>query len=520
MLLLILDFELLSGRCFRCFHAPDFNNATCLIAHSFKGEGKMKIKKRKKSTLFRRYFKSSVITVLVAFIFFGFTLMIFIAGQWWNDKVENLTDNARNISDIYTDMLDGKTEMDEGFIKSTLNTINMATVSDYFISDLNGKVILCADENNTICNKHAELEISADHISRAIDGGFSDYSSMDEFGEGRFLVAVPVKTDNKPVAIVFAVEDAITGLLPYISSIMAAFWVITLITLIIVFTAIFFITKGITDPLSEMEAVTSHIAKGDFSHRVKGNYKNRDFTQFANSLNKMADELAIEDESRKNFVANVSHELKTPMTSIAGFIDGILDGTIPPEDEKKYLRIVSTEVKRLSRMVVSMLNLSKIEAGEISINLKEYDIANQIFETLLSFEKRIDDGKINISGFENMGVVPVKADKDLIQQVLYNLIDNAIKFSHFDSKITIETNSRNGKAYISIKDYGMGIPKDCVTKIWERFYKTDLSRGRDKRGTGLGLSIVKEIIEAHDENINVISTEGVGTEFIFTLSLI
>ncbi len=517
MLLLILDFELLSGRCFRCFHAPDFNNATCLIAHSFKGEGKMKIKKRKKSTLFRRYFKSSVITVLVAFIFFGFTLMIFIAGQWWNDKVENLTDNARNISDIYTDMLDGKTEMDEGFIKSTLNTINMATVSDYFISDLNGKVILCADENNTICNKHAELEISADHISRAIDGGFSDYSSMDEFGEGRFLVAVPVKTDNKPVAIVFAVEDAITGLLPYISSIMAAFWVITLITLIIVFTAIFFITKGITDPLSEMEAVTSHIAKGDFSHRVKGNYKNRDFTQFANSLNKMADELAIEDESRKNFVANVSHELKTPMTSIAGFIDGILDGTIPPEDEKKYLRIVSTEVKRLSRMVVSMLNLSKIEAGEISINLKEYDIANQIFETLLSFEKRIDDGKINISGFENMGVVPVKADKDLIQQVLYNLIDNAVKFTPTNGTIELFAKNDGEKTTVIIRNSGHGVESGEISRIFERFYKVDKSRSYDTKGVGLGLYIVKTIVNMHDGEIHADSKLNQYTEFCFSI---
>lgn len=478
---------------------------------------KLKKSKKRKSTLLRRYFKSTAITIFVALVFFGFTMMIFIAGQWWTDKVYNLTENARSIASTYSKLLDNADSNQESLLKTNLSIMNLATVSDYFIADLDGNVILCAAQNVPVCQKHSELKISPSHMERAVSGGFSDYATMDEFGEGRFLVAVPVKNNGKATAVVFAVEDAITGLLPYISSIMTAIIAIMFIALLVAFLAIYFITKGITEPLSEMEEVTSHIAKGDFSHRVKGNYKDRDFTEFANSLNKMADELAIEDDSRKSFVANVSHELKTPMTSIGGFIDGILDGTIPPEDEKKYLRIVSSEVKRLSRMVVSMLNLSKIEAGEISINLKQYDIAGQIFETLLNFEKRIDEGNINIVGFENMGTVNVKADKDLIQQVLYNLIDNAVKFTPNNGTIKLFAENDKTKTTVVIRNSGQGVSPEEISRIFERFYKVDKSRSYDTKGTGLGLYIVKTIINMHDGEITADSRLGEYTEFRFSI---
>lgn len=289
------------------------------------------------------------------------------------------------------------------------------------------------------------------------------------------------------------------------------------VALLIVFLAIFIITRSITEPLSEMEEVTSHIAKGDFSHRVSGNYKDRDLTAFAQSLNKMADELAVEEQSRRSFVANVSHELKTPMTSIGGFIDGILDGTVPPEDEKKYLQIVSSEVRRLSRMVVSMLNLSKIEAGEVSIRLEEYDVGKQIFETLLSFEKRIDEGRINIEGFEDMGAIFIRADRDLLQQVLYNLIDNAVKFTPKDGTISVFAENDRENTTVVIRNSGQGVSSEEISRIFERFYKVDKSRSYDTKGVGLGLYIVKTIINMHDGRIYADSKLGEYTEFRFVL---
>lgn len=457
------------------------------------------------------------LTISLALVFFGFTMMIFIAGQWWTDKVDALTENARSLATIYSNAADNNRDADDSLLKSTLSIMNAATNSDYFISDLDGNVIMCANENSGVCEKHKKLKISASHMSRAIDGGFSDYATMDEFGEGRFLVAVPIKTNDEVLGVVFAVEDAITGLLPYISSIMTTIMAIMFLALLVTFLAIYFITKSITEPLSEMEEVTSHIAKGDFSHRVNVNYKDRDFSQFASALNKMADELAIEDDSRKSFVANVSHELKTPMTSISGFIDGILDGTIPPEDEKKYLRIVSSEVQRLSRMVVSMLNLSKMEAGEISIKLKKYDIGKQLFETLLSFEKRIDEGNITIEGFEDMGTVFVNADTDLLQQVLYNLLDNAIKFTPKSGVISIRAENDTEKTTVTIRNSGQGISPEEIARIFERFYKVDKSRSYDTKGVGLGLYIVKTIINMHDGEISANSKLGEYTEFSFTI---
>lgn len=468
--------------------------------------------KRRKSTLFRRYFKASAVTVLGAFMFFGLTMLVFVAGQWWTDKVDTLTMNARDIAESYLDA-----QVDQRELKTTLKIMNRATASDYFVADLEGNMIFCDDGDVAVCDKHKKLVVSSVHMDRALAGGFSDYATMDEFGEGRFLVAVPVKNGEESVAVVFAVEDAITGLLPYVSSILSAMFGIMLIALMLVFVSIFRLTRGITEPLSEMGEVTSHIAKGDFSHRVSENHKDRDLSQFAAALNKMADELAIEEKSRRSFVANVSHELKTPMTSIGGFIDGILDGTIPAEDERKYLGIVSSEVKRLSRMVVSMLNLSKIEAGEISINPTQYDVSKQLFETLLSFEKRIDEGRINIEGFEKMGYIPIRADKDLLQQVIYNLIDNAVKFTPENGSISFYAENDHEKTTVIIRNSGAGVASEEISRIFERFYKVDKSRSYDTKGVGLGLYIVKTIINMHDGEITADSKLGEYTEFRFKI---
>ena len=269
-----------------------------------------------------------------------------------------------------------------------------------------------------------------------------------------------------------------------------------------------------------MQKITDHYAKGDFDHKAKENYKNRELNDFAKALNKMGYELKINDDSRKSFVANVSHELKTPMTSIGGFIDGIIDGTIPPAEEKKYLGIVSNEVRRLSRMVVSMLNLSKIEAGEIELSPIIYDVSSQVFETLLSFEKTINEKHIEIEGFEEIGSVLMRADKDLIQQVIYNLIDNAVKFTPEKGTITVFAENNGEVTKVSIRNSGPGISEEEIARIFERFYKVDKSRSYDTKGVGLGLYIVKTIINMHDGEISASSKQGEYTEFAFEIPYI
>ncbi|MBQ1967899.1 MAG: GHKL domain-containing protein, partial [Clostridia bacterium] len=309
----------------------------------------------------------------------------------------------------------------------------------------------------------------------------------------------------------------VTGLLPYVASISQYMAYAVCFVLLFMLIIIYYLTRGITKPLEDMQEVTRHIAKGEFNYRASEDYKQKDINDFAKQLNKMAYELAIDDESRKSFVANVSHELKTPMTTIGGFIDGILDGTIPPEEEKKYLGVVSNEVKRLARMVVSMLNLSKIESGEVPLSPVEYDIGKQVFETMLSFEKKIYENNIEIEGFEEINNVLIKADRDLVQQVLYNLLDNAVKFTPENGTIHIFASNDGKKTYVKIRNSGAGVAPEEISRIFERFYKVDKSRSYDVKGVGLGLYIVKTIINMHDGEISASSKQGEYTEFAFEI---
>ena len=216
-------------------------------------------------------------------------------------------------------------------------------------------------------------------------------------------------------------------------------------------------------------------------------------------------------------MANVSHDFRSPLTSIKGYVEAMTDGTIPPELHEKYLKIILFETERLTDLTQDLLSLNEFDTKTLLLNKETFDIHEVIKRTAAAFEGRCTQKKITIELLFASKYLYVTADKHKIQQVLHNLLDNAVKFSDAGSNITIETTDRGDMIYTSVKDYGIGIPRSALTKIWERFYKTDLSRGKDKKGTGLGLAIVKEIIQAHGENINVVSTEGVGTEFIFSL---
>lgn len=480
------------------------------------------IRKKRKGSLFRRYFGVSVLVVLVAFMFLGFTMLLFNAAQWWQDKTESLSRNVHNIAINYADLekSDYSDEEKEELLFNALEFTYKATLSEYFVSDIDGNVIYCFDSNIVtapLCDKHRTMHISDENIIRAIDDGYTDYTTGGEFGMGKFVVAEPIVVNGKTIGMVFAAEDAVIGFLPYVADIAKALSYAICFVLVIVFIMIYFVTRGIAKPLEEMQEVTAYYSRGEFHYKANENYKKRDFSDFAKALNKMGSELAVTEESRKSFVANVSHELKTPMTSIVGFVDGILDGTIPPEEEKKYLSIVSNEAKRLSRIVVSMLNLSKIEAGEVQLSPKIYDVSSQIFETLLNFEKRIDEKKINIEGFEEMGSVKLRGDRDLIQQVIYNLFDNAVKFTPENGTIWVYAENDGQKTSVRIRNSGTGVKQEEISRIFERFYKVDKSRSFDTKGVGLGLYIVKTIVNMHGGEISAGSKSGEYTEFRFEI---
>lgn len=274
-------------------------------------------------------------------------------------------------------------------------------------------------------------------------------------------------------------------------------------------------TKSVYFPLKKITFAATEYAAGNLNHDIKITSQD-EIGYLANTLNYMSSELNKMEEYQKKFIANVSHDFRSPLTSIKGYLEAIIDGTIPPEMYDKYFKIVISETERLNKLTQGMLTLNTLESKGF-LSRSNFDINRVIKDTAASFEGSCNAKGITFDLTFSDAVQMVYADLGKIQQVLYNLIDNAIKFSHQDSVIYIQSSIRYEKIFISIKDTGIGIPKDSVKKIWDRFYKTDLSRGKDKKGTGLGLSIVKEVIQAHGENIDVVSTQEVGTEFIFSL---
>ncbi|MCD8108569.1 MAG: HAMP domain-containing histidine kinase [Clostridiales bacterium] len=334
--------------------------------------------------------------------------------------------------------------------------------------------------------------------------------------------------------------------------------IVCLAALLVLFVYIFNIYRSIHRIVGQATAY----AEGDYETPTPDHAQD-ELGFISDVMGGMALELSSLEEDQRKFVSNVSHDFRSPLTSIKGYAEAMSDGTIPVEMQGKYLNIIISETERLEKLTQSLLDLNKYSAKGAYIDYSAFDLNDVIRQTVLTFEGRVKDKNITfllkLSGSslyvktdvssaacrtvpanstptlymktdasstadqsDPTNSVPslyVRADSAKIEQVLHNLIDNAVKFSNENSEIIIETTTKNGKAFVSIKDSGIGIPRDSLNKIWERFYKTDLSRGKDRRGTGLGLSIVKEIIHAHHENINVISTEGVGTEFIFSLSL-
>ena len=348
--------------------------------------------------------------------------------------------------------------------------------------------------------------------------GSSQYSVGDYhgyFSEDVFTVIAPVIQDYSPKGYLLIHKD-----LKQTEYMESLFLRTTYITVIVIYILSFMILLAfqffVYRPLSRVTEAARQYASGNLDYEIPVNTED-EMGYLSASLNYMSSQLRDMEDYQKKFVANVSHDFRSPLTSIKGYIEAMCDGTIPPELHEKYLKIILFETERLTDLTQDLLTLNEFDNKNHLLNREKFDIHEMIKNVAASFEGICTQKKISIELVFATKHLEVMADKRKIQQVLYNLLDNAIKFSDMESIIVLETTDRGDKIYTSVKDNGIGIPRSALNKIWERFYKTDLSRGKDKKGTGLGLAIVKEAIQAHGENINVISTEGVGTEFIFSL---
>ena len=337
------------------------------------------------------------------------------------------------------------------------------------------------------------------------------------FQEDMLSVLVPI-TDRNALNIrgYVVMHYPMSALYEQRESLLSISYILFLIFFVLSLSILLLFTVVVYRPLQKITKGTNEYAAGHLDYEIPLS-SGDEIGMLAASLNYMSDVLNQNGEYQRNFIANISHDFRSPLTSIKGYVEAIADGTITVEMQGKYLEIVSMEVDRLEKLTSSLLTLNNLEVKSRIMNIRSFDINKIIKNTAASFEGSCTARKILIELILTGEHLYVTADMEQIQQVLYNLLDNAIKFSSDESTITIETTEKGGTVFVSVKDHGTGIPKESLPKIWERFYKQDSSRGKDRKGTGLGLSIVKEIINAHNQHINVISTEGVGTEFIFTL---
>lgn len=473
------------------------------------------------NSIFKQYFITTMLIIITSFITLGGMFLIFVTSYWGNEKQSLLESNAAAVSKIVSNnsksINDNLVVIDNILIREFISTFSQNIDADIFVTDLQGNTLLCS--HDSLCN-HTKEKVPLDIINKALlDGKYAQVTSL--YDNNCYVVAVPVvvtvKGQDTNLGVVITTTD--TGYInEFRKDIFKLLILASLLAFVVSFFIIWILSYNLAKPLSEMSDAAKRFAKGDFSKRVPVR-RSDEIGQLSVAFNNMADSLSKSEETRRSFIANVSHELKTPMTTVAGFIDGILDGTIPPSKSMYYLDIVSSEVKRLSRLVTTMLSLSRIDSGSLRINYQKFDLSSIVFKSLLSFESKIEEKQIEIKGIESTKPIYLNGDPDMIHQVVYNLIENAVKFTNSNGYIKIELTSSKKTANFKIKNSGHGISKNDLNFIFDKFYKTDKSRSQDKNGMGLGLYIVKTIINLHQGEIYAHSIEGEFCEFEFYIPL-
>ena len=516
-------------------------------------------------SIFAKYVITFVVLLLVSF-----TLLLFIVDSMYtNDSLRAerrdlrgvAASCAENLSDMYaaggrTDFGDfvrnGASEgsVDGEYIRRVLDAI-MTNFEDMtvYVTDASGGFIFStgfasssAPVAGTPLLRQEDFEAMSEDVTTASArasnpiSGRSNAADEDMVLSGAFLDDHPLLTHRRSFGYVHPVQEADGEILGYVlvvstaeawsnlmnstvrSVMVAALWIF-LAALI----AIYFITERTVSPLRDMSRAVKRMAVGQYDVRVRVQGSD-EVAELAVAFNQMAESLENLESMRNSFVANVSHDLRTPMTTISGFIDGILEGVIPEDQRAHYLRVVSDEVRRLSRLVTALLDVSRLQAGDRKFDMKPFDVCEMGRMILISFEQKIEDKELDVEFACDEDNMFVLADKDAIHQILYNICDNAVKFSDKGGKLRMSfawssgETGRNRKAVVKVYNEGQGIPPEDLPFVFERFYKSDKSRGLDKSGVGLGMFISKTIIEAHGESISVASDYGKNCEFTFTLA--
>jgi len=471
--------------------------------------------------MFRSVFIRLIVTyfmiIMITIVTLGLLLSQIFRTSYYDDKKSDLINEAKNINIITEKNILGF--IDDNSYNYELSFIARQLKASIWVIDRFGYFIQVADPNQK--KQWEGKQFSQDEITQYLQQVLSgkEIASTGSFGK-RF--SVPVLTIGTPLIINQQIVGAIfiNTQLNEVNKVYATLyekiWISAMISGLIAILLIFWISKRISDPLIQINAAVTDITKGNFEKRIRITTHD-EIGQLAISFNIMANELKNLEELRKSFVANVSHELRSPLTSIQGFIYGMIDGTIDEKDHMPYLKIVLDETVRLNDLIKDLLDLAQIESGKIPLRISSFDINELIRRILIKQEGKIIEKLLDVEVVFREDKYMVEADKDRIEQVVVNLLDNAIKFSERKGKLSLMTHAPADKVYVSIQDSGPGISNEDLPFIWERFYKSDKAHTSEYAGTGLGLSITKKIIEQHNQKIFVKSQSGKGSIFTFSL---
>lgn len=437
----------------------------------------------------------------------------FAVRQKQAEMVRAAQEIGKTVGAVQADM-----ELRELELRMILSSFSAITDADIQICTADGEIVSCSDQ--TLNCEHLGRVVTEKNRSLLLETGESGVlTDLDGvFDVPRFVISERVADSENAVlcyVLVSMVPNELTDLWRGFASI---FYIAALAVLLIAFVVAVFISERVTHPVKEMVDAADSFARGEYSVRVSNDLGSDEIQELARSFNAMADSIELQEKQRAEFIANISHELKTPMTTITGFADGILDGTIPEKEQKKYLSVISSETKRLSRLVRNMLETSRLQSMDRTAVLNNsFDITDVVGLTLLSLEQKINAKDLEVSANFPEERIYVRGDKDALTEVVYNLLDNAIKFSNPGTPLNTEIWKQNDKVFVSVENFGETIPKEELPDIFRRFYKTDHSRGRDPDGVGLGLCIVKTILDHHGEDVFVVSENG-RTKFTFSLT--
>ena len=477
-----------------------------------------------KISLFKKYLSITMGIILIAFIILGTFLMVFVNQFWDTRNLKKAKEDLNSYVLLTTKALENNNGQLEVKDQETFNLmIDLSRNSSYnlIITNAAGTVYKITRPDKNI-KKGYQMPY---YVTNALikDQYYESETKTNFFySDTKLTVASPFKlkvTENKNEDMVIAgyifvcvPEHTIENELPNQIFQILIYAVSASVLVSCLLAGVFSYTQS--KQLKQMSEQAKKFAKGDFSGRIPVKGKD-EVGQLTRAFNDMADALDKEESVRRDFIANISHELKTPMTTIAGFIDGILDGTIPESKQKHYLTIVSEEISRLSGLVASMLSLARIDSGKTTIYKTKFSLISTIVNILLTFEDRLEEKEIEIVGLETADGLSVYGDQALLHQVLYNLIENATKFTPQGGEITFHAESKGDKLYFSVKNSGKGISQKDLPFIFDKFYKTDKSRSEDKKSMGLGLYLVKTIINLHGGEITVTSEFDKETCFAF-----